>query len=154
MTKVITIHFVIPDKGEDMVNAHTHGLESYGHKEFQVLVPGFCSNDASLVLHDHADRVINQGERFKHGDFGQVDVVMCDYIEVPGDLPGEPTRLRIVHLPGELYPDWPDELSRPPGESSQDIGAGDRERENREGRGRAPSPGCEEARRVRRRASR
>ena len=36
VTKVITIHFVIPDKGEDMVNAHTHGLESYGHKEFQV----------------------------------------------------------------------------------------------------------------------
>ena len=99
VAKVVRIHFVVPDAAEEMSNAHTHGLEAYGHKEFQVLVPGFCSNDAASILNNHADRVINQGETFHPGDTGEIGGMVCGYIEVPGDFPGDPTRLRIVHLP-------------------------------------------------------
>lgn len=104
--KIIRIHFVFPDTEGELFNAHTHGLEAYGHKEFQVLVPGFCSNDAALILNNHADRVINQGERFNSGDTGEISEMLCAYIEVPGDLPGDPTRLRIVDLPSRRFPDF------------------------------------------------
>ena len=40
--KVVKIHFVIPDDDGELFDAHTHGLEAFGHPEFQVLVPGFC----------------------------------------------------------------------------------------------------------------
>ena len=104
--KVIRIHFVIAETAEEMFNAHTHGLEAYDHKEFQVLVPGFCSNDAASILNNHAHRVINKGERFNPGDTGEIGGILCGYVEVPGDLPGDPTRLRIVHLPSRYYPSW------------------------------------------------
>lgn len=104
--KVVKIHFVVAETAEEMFNAHTHGLEAYGHKEFQVLVPGFCSNDAASVLNNHAHRVINEGERFNPGDTGEIAGTLCGYVEVPGDVPGDPTRLRIVHLPSRYYPPW------------------------------------------------
>lgn len=96
--EVIRIHFVMPDEEGEMFNAHTHGLEAYGHKEFQVLVPGFCASAAADILNNHADRVINQGEVFGPGDTGEIGKALCAYIEVPGDIPGEPTRLRIVDV--------------------------------------------------------
>lgn len=101
--KAVRIHFVIPDTPGEMINAHTHGLEAFGHKEFQVLVPGFCRSAAADILSDHADRAINRGEWFLPGDTGEVDGILCGYIEVPGDFPGDPTRIRIVHLPGRFY---------------------------------------------------
>ncbi len=101
--KVVKIHFVIPDTSGEMFNAHTHGLEAFGHKEFQVLVPGFYGSAAADILNNHADRVINRGERFRGGDTGEVDDMLCGYLEVPGDCPGDPTRLRIMHLPSRFY---------------------------------------------------
>lgn len=100
----VKIHFVIPDASGEMFNAHTHGLEAFGHKEFQVLVPGFCRSAAADVLNNHADRVINRGELFRPGDTGEVDGMLCGYIEVPGDCPCDPSRIRIVHLPSRFYP--------------------------------------------------
>ena len=104
--KAVRIHFVIPATGEELFNVHTHGLEAYGHKELQVLVPGFCSNAAASILNNHADRVINRGEWFSPGDTGEIGRMLCGYIEVPGDLPGEPTRIRIVDLLSRYYPSW------------------------------------------------
>lgn len=101
--EVIRIHFVIPDEEGEMFSAHTHGLEAYGHKEFQVLVPGFCASAAAEILNNHADRVINEGEVFSPGDMGDIGKGLCAYIEVPGDLAWEPTRLRIVDVPKWRY---------------------------------------------------
>lgn len=100
----VKIHFVIPDTSGEMFDAHTHGLEAFGHKEFQVLVPGFCRSAEADILNNHADRVINRGEMFRPGDTGEVDGMLCGYIEVPGDCPGDPTRIRIMHLPSRFYP--------------------------------------------------
>jgi hypothetical protein len=101
--KVVEIHFVIPDTAGEMFNAHTHGLEAFGHKEFQLLVPGFCRSAAADILNNHADRVINRREWFQAGDTGEVDGMLCAYLEVPGDCPGDPSRLRIAHLPSRFY---------------------------------------------------
>ena len=104
VAEVVAFHFVIPDKTDEMFNTHTHGLENLGHKEFQVLVPGFCRGAAWSILSNHAERVINRGETFRPGDTGEIDGVLCGYMEVPGDCPGDATRIRIVHLPGRYYP--------------------------------------------------
>ena len=46
ITTVVKMHFVVPGTAGEPFNAHTHGLEKFGHKEFQVLVPGFCRGAA------------------------------------------------------------------------------------------------------------
>ncbi len=101
VTEVVKIHFVIPETSGELFNAHTHGLEAFGHKEFQVLVPGFCRGAAGSILNDHADRVINSGERFLPDELGEIEGAVVRYEETPGDFWGDPTRLRIVGLPQE-----------------------------------------------------
>ena len=107
ITKIVKIQFVTPDAAGVLFDAHTHGLEKFGHKEFQVLVPGFCRGTACSILNNHADRVINRGERFRPGQLGEIGGAIVGYIEVPGDLTGDPTRLRIVDLPSEYKFDAP-----------------------------------------------
>lgn len=101
ITKVVKIHFVVPDTVGELFNAHTHGLEKFGHKEFQVLVPGFCRGTACSILNGHADRVINRGESFVPGELGEIDGAVIGYEQVPGDFLGTPTLLRIVDMPSE-----------------------------------------------------
>jgi len=101
ITKVVRIHFVVPDTAGELFDAHTHGLENFGHKEFQVLAPGFCRGAACSILNGHADRVINRGERFLPGELGEIGGAVIGYEEVPGDFLGDPTRLRIVDMPSE-----------------------------------------------------
>jgi len=101
VTKVVKIHFVIPDDDGELFDAHTHGLEAFGHPEFQVLVPGFCRSAAGSVLNNHADMVINRGERFRPGELAEIGGAIVGYVEVPGDFAGDPTRLCIVDLPSE-----------------------------------------------------
>lgn len=100
---VIKIHFVIPDAFSEPFNAHTHGLEAFGHKEFQLLVPGFCRGMAGHILNDLADAVLNLGETFRSGELVDVDGAPCRCIEVPGDFRGDPTRLRIVDVPAAYH---------------------------------------------------
>jgi len=107
IAKVVKIHFVVPDMAGELFNVHTHGLEQFGHKEFLVLVPGFCRSAAGSILNNHADRVINRGERFRPGETGEIGGAIVGYIEVPGDFAGDPTRLRIVDLPSEYEFDAP-----------------------------------------------
>ena len=99
--KVVKIHFVIPDEVGELFDAHTHGLEAFGHPEIQVLVPGFCRSAAGSILNNHADRVINRSEKFRPGETGEIGGAIVGYVEVPGDFAGDATRLRIVDLPGE-----------------------------------------------------
>ena len=99
--KVVRIHFVVPDTDGELFDAHTHGLEKFGHKEFQVFVPGFCRGAAGSILNNHADRVINGAERFLPGELGEIGGAVVGYEEVPGDLWGDPTRLRIVDMPSK-----------------------------------------------------
>lgn len=101
ISKVIDFHFVIPGNPGDLFDVHTHGLEGYGHPEFQVLIPGFAGRAAHVLLHNHADSVINHGETFEAGEVVDIDGVACGYEEVPGDYPDDPMRLRIVDMPGE-----------------------------------------------------
>jgi hypothetical protein len=96
VNQVVKFHFVVPDIPGEMFNAHTHGLESFGHKEFQVLTPGYCRSSAASILTNHADAVINRGETFQAGDTGEIDGLICVYVEVPGDFLGDNTRLRII----------------------------------------------------------
>lgn len=49
-----------------MCNIHTHGLEKYGHKDFQ-LVLHYKPETAGYILNTLGMRVKN-GEKFKHGD--------------------------------------------------------------------------------------
>jgi hypothetical protein len=102
VTEVVKIHFVLPDTAAELCDAHTHGLEAFGHPEFQVLVPGFCRGVAGSILINHADRVINRGERFQPGDTGEIGGAIVGYIEVREDFEGGPTRLRIVDVPPEF----------------------------------------------------
>ena len=51
---------------EGACNAHTHGMEAYDHKDFQVVLnynPGIIG----YILNTLGERVRN-GEKFKHGD--------------------------------------------------------------------------------------
>ena len=98
VTSVVDFHFVVPDTTGEMYNAHTHGLEAFGHMEVQVLTPGYCRSSAWSILSSHADAVINRGEVFKAGDTCEIDGVTCAYVELSGDFPGDPTRLRIVDV--------------------------------------------------------
>jgi len=52
ITETVDFHFVIPDAVGEMFGTHTHGLEAFGHKEFQVLVPGYCRQSAIRLLMD------------------------------------------------------------------------------------------------------
>ena len=101
---VVRIHLVVPERTGELFNAHTHGLEAFGHKEFQVLVPGFCWSAALTLLNCHADGVINRGERFLPGERGETDGIIIGYEEAAGDFPGDPTRLRIIDMPAEYDP--------------------------------------------------
>lgn len=96
--EVIVIHAVIPDHGAQY-DVHTHGLEGFGHKELQVLCPGFCVVDMANMLNYHADRVLNHGEKFSAGETGERGGYVFGYAEVPGDCGEGPSRLRIVDLP-------------------------------------------------------
>lgn len=100
---VVRIHFVIPDAVNEPFNARTHGLEAFGHKEFQLLVPGFCRDTAGHILNDLADAVVNHGETFRSGGFVDVDGAPGRCIEVPGDFRGDPKRLRIVDVPAAYH---------------------------------------------------
>ena len=104
ITSVVKFHFVVPETAGDMFNGHTHGLESFGHKEFQVLAPGYCRSSAWSILSSHADAVINRGESFNAGDTCEIDGVTCTYVEVPGDFLGDPTRLRVVDTLAAIEP--------------------------------------------------
>lgn len=66
-----------------------------------MLVPGFWRGAAGSILNDHADRVINGGERFLPDELGEIEGAVVRYEEIPGDFLGDPTRLRIVGLPQE-----------------------------------------------------
>jgi len=96
----VIIHAVIPDEPGQLYDYHTHGLEAHGHKEFQVLAPGFCRGSVAALLREHYKAVLQYGDRFEAGERVELDGVLCTYEEVAGDGEGEPTRLRIVDIAG------------------------------------------------------
>jgi hypothetical protein len=53
---------------------------------------------------NHADAVINRGETFQAGDTGEIDGLICMYVEVPGDFLGESRRTSMAGL--TLDRDW------------------------------------------------
>lgn len=64
------IHLVYDDIGEGgMTNSHTHGMEQYGHPDFQVVLP-FPTEHIGYLLNTMGLRV-QMGERFKDGDLVQ-----------------------------------------------------------------------------------
>ena len=92
----IKIHCVQPGKVGDLYDLHTHGLEAHGHKDFQALCPGFTASRVGALLRDHVAGVLDRGERFNAGEYGEVHGFRVGYVEVPGHSRDEPTRLRIV----------------------------------------------------------
>ena len=63
--KVIELHAVIPDSELALLDVHSHGLEKYGHQNFQVFAPPLYYHSAGNLLNSLADAVINKGEKFK-----------------------------------------------------------------------------------------
>ncbi len=98
----IRIHAVIPKGHHEPYDLHTHGLEKFGHKELQVFAPGYCVKAMMEELNRHADRILNHGERYAGGEscLNEAVNIVFGYVEVPGDSEGDPSRLRIVDLPG------------------------------------------------------
>jgi hypothetical protein len=94
----VEFHFVVPETVGDPFDAH--GLGESSHKEFQVLVLGYCRHAASAILKHLADAVINGGEEYSAGDTVNISGVHWAFEGVPGDFPSDPTRLRIVDVPG------------------------------------------------------
>ena len=92
----VIVHCIKPDDEAGLYNLHTHGLEAHGHKEFEAMVPGFTASAVTRLLRNHAESVLKDGERFKPDDAGEIDGFWVKYVEVPGDFPGDPTRLRIM----------------------------------------------------------
>ena len=86
------------------INAHTHGLEQYGHLDFQVVI-ALPSNLLGYILNTLGDRVRN-GEVFKNGetvdDLLQDLSVRLDEFEETGR-----TVLRVI-LPDEENLLWPE----------------------------------------------
>jgi len=99
VAKIVDVHCVIPDQHGDPFDYHTHGLEAFGHPEFQLLAPGLCRRAAVTLLLNHADAVINDGEVFAADETVSVDGFVGAYQQVPGDLEDHPPRLRIVDKP-------------------------------------------------------
>jgi len=97
--EVVDVHAVIPDEPGEPFDYHTHGLEQYGHPEIQVLAPGYCRAAMANLLWNHAERVINAGERFVEGETDAVDGVVCGYQIAPGDSGEDEPRLRIIDVP-------------------------------------------------------
>ena len=103
VSELVEVHMVMPDEHGQPYDYHTHGLEALGHPEFQLLAPGYCRSGAVNLLMHLADKVINHGERYQGGEIGDIDGVICGYVEMPGDIEGDPPRLRIVDLPGGCH---------------------------------------------------
>ena len=61
---------------EDACNAHTHGMEKYGHPDFQMVIHA-NPKDISYILNTLGMRVKN-GERFKAGDMVSGIFLDCD----------------------------------------------------------------------------
>ena len=57
--------FGLEEQG-DVINAHTHGMENYGHLDFQIVIPFRLEHIYSL-LNAMGERV-RKGEVFKSGD--------------------------------------------------------------------------------------
>ena len=100
VAEVVDVHCLIPNQHGDPFDYHTHGLEAFGHPEFQLLAPGLCRRAAVTLLLNPADAVINDGEVFAAGETVSVDGFAGAYEQVAGDLDGDPPRLRIVDMPG------------------------------------------------------
>lgn len=66
--KATRIHAVIPDNGPALLDVHQHGLEKYGHQNFQVYAPPIYYHSAGRLLNSLADAVINKKEKFKAGE--------------------------------------------------------------------------------------
>jgi hypothetical protein len=91
----VVVHSVIPEDEGGMFNVHTHGLDAHGHKEFQALVPGYTVPAVVALLRDLVNCVLG-GESFEPEQEDEIRGHCVKYVEVPGDFPEEPTRLRIV----------------------------------------------------------
>jgi hypothetical protein len=98
--EVVDVHAVTPDDRGEPFDYHTHGLEQFGHPEFQVLAPGYCRGAMANLLWNHAEAVITAGERFAAGETVTVNGVVCGYETVPGDSDDDGPRLRIIDVPG------------------------------------------------------
>ena len=93
----IVVHGIMPEDEGGIYNVHTHGLDAHGHMEFQALVPDFAVSTVVALLKDLADSALD-GKSFEPEQEDEIFGQCVKYVEVPGDFPEEPTRLRIVNL--------------------------------------------------------
>lgn len=75
-------------------DAHTHGMNRYGHLEFQVVI-NYGPEEVGRLLNEMGRRVQN-GERFKNGDVVKGLYLDCDILlmEIP-DVNNQPV-LRLI----------------------------------------------------------
>jgi len=71
------IHYVIGDYGPGgIANIHTHGMENYGHLDFQMVLP-LKKEQATMLLNTIGLEVQN-GKRFEPGHYSGA-VYSCDF---------------------------------------------------------------------------
>lgn len=90
-------------------DAHTHGMNLYGHPEFQVVVD-YGTQELGRLLNEMG-RKVRDGQRFKHGDRISGLYLDCDIElrEMP-DVNGK-TLLRLIIPDKENR--WPEESDHP-----------------------------------------
>jgi len=64
-----TVHYILDDIGPGgIINVHTHGMERYGHLDFQTVLP-IAPEKATVLLNTIGFEVQN-GRKFEPGDYG------------------------------------------------------------------------------------
>lgn len=91
---------------EGSANIHTHGLEKYGHKDFQLVLP-YERKTYGYILNTLGMRVKN-GERFKHGDYVKGIFEDCDVRLETFEESGRDVLRVIVPDENNIFPDESD----------------------------------------------
>lgn len=92
-------HYVMDDKTMPFsINVHTHGLDKYGHLEFECVLP-YRATDMQTIFDLLACLVIKCGNHFEEGCYTNImtDNYRLCFVEVPDHYDESKTVLRIIY---------------------------------------------------------
>jgi len=71
------------DEADSLWEAHTHGLEKFGHPNFEMICPSRFESEARGCLRKLTDDVLNQGVRYCDGQVVRVGQTLCAFMHTP-----------------------------------------------------------------------
>lgn len=98
-TDAVQFRVLAPHVDQGLYDLRTEGLEVHGHRELQALCPGFTVHYVIGLFGHYVDSVLKGEHRFETGEKGDIHGFSIEFIEVPGDTPDAPPRLRLVDYP-------------------------------------------------------